>query len=749
MKKLSRYIKPFIGLFLAILVFLFIQAMSDLNLPNLMSDIVDVGLQNNGVETAVPDFLSEDAKSFISIFLSDDEQNLINENYELGSTDSLKERKDFSNVKASNALFLKQNLSEATTKKLEDAFGNATWTFMYFLQDNTELQPPSDISDEELEEELENELDISNVDITKMYEAAPMLMQIKQAGGLEDYYEKAKNTEPMIKNQSSVKFAQLFYAELGADMDTMQRSYIIKVGLKMLGVTLISVLASISVGFISSRTASSITNKIRNDLFEKIEAFSLEEYSKFSSSSLMTRLINDLQQIFALFNMAPRMIFYAPVIAIGGVIMILQTNVSILWIILVPIAVLITMFVIVYKVGLPKFSLQQKIIDKINKVSRESLSGMMVVRAFGNEKFEENRFDEVNEESKATDLFVGRMISIISPVVMLVMNLTTVLIIWVSSNKIANSTLQVGDMIAFIQYAMQIVFSFIMIAMIFVFIPRANVSAERINEVFDEDIVIKNPQNPKAIIEDKKGFVEFDNVSFRYSGAQNPVLHNITFTARPGETVAFIGSTGSGKSTLINLVPRLFDVTEGSVKVNGVDVREQNLIALRDSIGYVAQENILLSGTIESNLKYGNPNATKEDMEKAIEVSQTKDFMDGLDDPYNYIITQGATNVSGGQRQRLSIARALTKNAPVYIFDDSFSALDFKTDANLRKALSSFAKNSAVLVVAQRVSSIMTADQIIVLENGKMVGKGKHKELLKTCKTYLEIAKSQLREEEL
>jgi ATP-binding cassette subfamily B multidrug efflux pump len=588
---------------------------------------------------------------------------------------------------------------------------------------------------------------LDSVSLEKLYQLTPLLSYVPQEG-LEDARQQAAQGSSMMGDQVGVALVKLFYEELGMDTAAIQTRYIWGKGLQMLGVALLGVIATVLVGFFSARMAATVGKRLRHDLFSKVESFSSGELDHFSTASLITRTTNDVQQIQMLITMGVRMICYAPIIGIGGVIFAVGKSLSLSWLIAVAVVVFLGLVMVALAVAMPRFKILQKLIDRLNLVSRENLSGMLVVRAFGNETFEEQRFDKANRDLMETNRFVQRVMSVLMPAMMLGMNLLSVMIVWVGGHAIADSTLQIGDMMAFIQYAMQIIMAFLMIAMMFVFVPRASVSAGRIREVLDAPLSITDPEKPQELA-DPKGLVEFHDVSFRYGGADSDVLEHISFTAKPGETTAFIGATGSGKSTLVNLIPRFYDVTGGSITIDGVDVRQLSQHRLRELIGYVPQKGLLFSGTVASNLRYGKEDASDEDLHKALETAQAADFVDELELGVEAHISQGGTNVSGGQRQRLSIARALTKKAPIYIFDDSFSALDFKTDAALRKALAKDTAGATVLLVAQRVSTILHAQQIIVLDEGKMVGKGTHKELLRTCPQYREIAESQLQKEEL
>ena len=588
---------------------------------------------------------------------------------------------------------------------------------------------------------------LDNVSMDKLYKLLPLLDLVPQES-LESVRTQAAASDSMMGSQVGVTLTRLFYEELGMDTHAIQTGYIWKKGLQMLGVALLGVAATVLVGFFSARMAATVGKRLRHDLFSKVESFSSGEFDKFSTASLITRTTNDVQQVQMLITMGVRMICYAPIMGIGGIIFALGKSASMSWLIALAVVVLIGFIAVALGVALPKFKALQKLIDRLNLVSRENLSGMMVVRAFGNEGYEEGRFDRANRDLMETNRFVQRVMSGLMPGMMLVMNLLSIMIVWVGGHAIAESTLQIGDMMAFIQYAMQIIMAFLMIAMIFILVPRASVSAVRIQEVLDAPLSVQDPDQPKTL-EEPRGLVEFQDVSFRYHNADSDVLEHISFTAKPGETTAFIGATGSGKSTLVNLIPRFYDVTGGRITIDGVDVRDLSQKDLREMIGYVPQKGMLFSGTVASNLRYGREDASEEELQAALSTAQASDFVNAMEEGVESPIAQGGTNVSGGQRQRLSIARALTRKAPIYIFDDSFSALDFKTDAALRKALAKDTSGATVLIVAQRVSTILHAQQIIVLDQGRMVGKGTHRELLANCPEYREIAESQLQKEEL
>ena len=561
--------------------------------------------------------------------------------------------------------------------------------------------------------------------------------------------DKMKEMPDSILAQSAVVFVKQEYQAVGIDTDKLQNNYVLLTGAKMLGLALLSMLLTVLVGFIASRVAASLGKELRGRVFRKVVSFSHAELDRFSTASLITRSTNDIQQIQMLFVMLLRIVFYAPIIGIGGVIKVLNTNTSMAWIIAVAVMAVLTLVIVLFAVAMPRFKIMQKLVDKVNLVTREILTGLPVIRAFSTQKHEEERFDKANKDLTRTNLFVNRVMTTMMPMMMLIMNGITVLIMWNGAHGVDAGSMQVGDLMAFMQYTMQIVMAFLMISMFSIMLPRASVSAGRIEEVLQTEPVIRDPEQTVSFDDAKRGLVEFKIVSFRFPGAEENVLLNISFTAKPGETTAFIGSTGSGKSTLINLIPRFYDITEGELLVDGADVRRVSQHDLRAKIGYVPQKGVLFSGTIASNLRYGNNDASQEELDKAAQIAQAADFIGEKPDGFDSEISQGGTNVSGGQKQRLSIARAIAIHPEIYIFDDSFSALDYKTDVALRKALKEETAGSTVLIVAQRISTILHAEQIIVLDEGKIVGKGTHKELLKTCEVYQQIAMSQLSKEEL
>ena len=731
MRKLLQYLKPFAGAIAAAVALVFLQAMCDLKLPDYMSDMVNVGIQQGGITDPVPEQTSSETMDKLLLFFTEEEEALLNQDYR--REDSLWTRTG--------------KLSAPDRETLSAAFTRA---FAAVGSIETLSKDPDSLKAllAQLPAAPENaagaEAALSG-DLFSLLGAMPREQRLEIAAKVAEQYDSAGEN---MSGQAAVAFLKAEYESLGVDTAAIQRSYILKTGLKMLAVALLAAACTVTVCFLSARVGAGLGRDLRSAVYGRVTDFSNAEFDKFSTSS---RTTNDISQVQMLVVMAIRMMAYAPVMGIGGIIYALRKSVSMSWIIALGVVVLLSLVGSINAVVMPRFKKMQSLIDRLNQVARENLSGMMVIRAYNTQDFEEQRFDKANRDLAGNTLFVNRVMSAMMPVMMLLMNLMTLLIIWVGAHQVEQAAMQVGDMMAYMQYAMQIVMSFIMVTMMFIMVPRAAVSGDRIAEVLETKPGILDPESPKSPSSGPapRGTVEFRDVSFRYPGAEEDALEHITFTARPGETTAFIGSTGAGKSTLVNLIPLFYDVTSGQVLVNGIDVREMTQHDLRQEIGYVPQKGTLFSGTIESNLTYGSPSAAEDQVRRSAEIAQAADFIAEKPEQYGAPIAQGGSNVSGGQKQRLSIARALVKNAPIYIFDDSFSALDFKTDARLRKALQENTADAAILLVAQRVGTIRHAAQIIVLEEGRIAGKGTHEELMESCEVYREIAYSQLSKEEL
>ncbi|NCC06764.1 MAG: ABC transporter ATP-binding protein [Clostridia bacterium] len=736
MLKIRRYMKPYISLLVVAVALLFGQALMNLELPNMMSDIVNNGIQKGGITECAPKAISDTSMQLMQTFMTDDEKTLVNEHYSANTDGSANEK--YPN--ATEKTLVENKVDKDTQAKLDTAFAHASYAFVQVMSDVAEQSGKS----------MSGGSDSSNatLDMSAMAQVLPMLAMLPD-GTVQKAIDVSAATADTMTTQTGAIIAKSLYVELGADTDSIQTSYIWAAGVKMILFCLMVVACAIGAGYCLSRFGAGIARDLRGDVFKRVTSFTNNEMDKFSTASLITRSTNDITQVQMFFTMGLRMLCFAPIMGIGGLVMALRKSTSMAWLLALAVILLLCLIGTLLIVAVPKFKKMQTLVDRLNLVSRESLSGMMVIRAFATQDFEEKRFDDANNDLTSNTLFVNRAMAVMMPFMTLIMNGLMLLIVWVGAHQISESSMQVGDMMAFMQYAMHVVMSFLFVSMMFVMLPRASVSAERISEVLDTKSTVTDPEQPKHLPADLSASIKFDDVSFRYEGAEEDVLSHISFTAQPGQTTAFIGSTGSGKSTLINLIPRFYDVTQGSIKIDGVDIRDITQHELRERIGYVPQKGVLFTGDINSNLRYGNADASEELIVEAAKVAQADDFVQKLDDGYETSVAQGGTNVSGGQRQRLSIARALVKKSPIYIFDDTFSALDFKTDATLRKALKGYTTNATVLIVAQRISTIMTAEQIVVLDEGKIAGIGTHKELLKTCKTYREIAQSQLTEEEL
>ncbi|HIX14021.1 MAG TPA: ABC transporter ATP-binding protein/permease [Candidatus Anaerofilum faecale] len=739
MKKLSHYLRPFAGVLAAAFLLLLCQAMLDLKLPDLMSSIVNTGIQQGGIEESAPRAVDPDSLAMLLSMMPEEDAAFVQGQYQPASSLSEEDRVRFDQEwpNGTDSTMVRIDADAETTAALNTAMGRAEYAVVQLL---------SGLSDGQQSEGSPAVSGAAEMD----GQALAHMLAMMPAQARQDAIDTAAVTPDSITSQTGAIFVKQFYQQLGADTDAIQTRYILRTGGLMLLASLGLAVCAIAVGFCASRTGAGVARAIRSDVFRKVTGFTNAEFDRFSTASLITRSTNDITQVQMLITMGLRIVCYAPIIGIGGTVMALRKSTSMAWVLALAVVLILGVILVMLGVALPRFKKMQSLIDRLNLVSRENLSGIMVIRAFATQKFEEDRFDKANRDLTANNLFVYRVMGMLMPTMMLVMNGISVLIIWVGGHQIAESAMQVGDMMAFIQYSMQIIMSFLMISIMFVMIPRAAVSADRIAELLDSESAVQDPEKPVYFPGGRaRGVVQFHNVSFAYGGADENVLQNISFTACPGQTTAFIGSTGSGKSTLVNLIPRFYDVTEGSITIDGIDLRRLSQHQLRENIGYVPQKGILLSGDIRSNLAYGVEEAGDDELSAAADIAQATEFISRLPNGMDTSIAQGGTNVSGGQRQRLSIARALVKKAPIYIFDDSFSALDFKTDAKLRAALKETTSDATVLIVAQRVSTIMHAEQIVVLDEGRIVGIGTHRQLLDSCPQYREIAESQLSKEEL
>lgn len=762
MKSIFKNMLPYWKTIVIVIALLFVQAWCDLSLPAYTSDIIDVGIQNNGVEHVVPESLTEDEFKMAQFIMTEDECKTWESLYTL--KDGIYELSEESEKKLDEVdeqMVLPLIMNYQMSAMEEDTFKGLIAKQMG--KDESEL---ADLTVEQIGQMLGTDLKSfqqeKEDDDGNKYEATCVDVRPIFATMLEN---KMMNKDTILSMRDSmedtidtmgsslVKAMGVAYAvscdkAAGLDVDHIQKSYLLSAGLKMVGMAFLMGIVTVLVGLFASRVGAGIGMTLRGKVFKQVVGFSNAEMDKFSTASLITRSTNDIQQIQMVSVMLLRMIAYAPILGIGGVLKVMQTGAGMGWIIVLAIVVILGYVMVLMSVTMPKFKLMQKLVDNVNLVSREILTGLSVIRAFGREKKEEERFDDANKDLTKTMLFTNRIMTFMMPGMMMIMNVLTVGIVWVGAHKIDAGTMQVGAMTAFITYAMMIVMSFLMLTMMSIMLPRAAVAADRIDEVIHTQSSIRDDENPKNLaVHD--GVVRFDHVNFKYPGAEEDVLHDIDFVAEPGKTTAIIGSTGCGKSTLVNLIPRLYDVSEGSITLDGQDIRKIRMSDLREEIGFVPQKGVLFSGTIASNLRFGRDDATDEEIRLAAEIAQASEFIDAKDDKYDSAIAQGGSNVSGGQKQRLSIARAIAKNPKIFIFDDSFSALDLKTDAALRKALSDNVKDCTVIIVAQRISTILHADQILVLDDGRIVGKGTHEELMKSCEVYQQIAKSQLSAKEL
>ena len=751
MLKILKNLKKSFWSVVVIIILLVVQAQADLRLPDFTSRIVNIGIQSGGIQNAVPEIISKEDMDNILIFSNEDEKIL--ENYSLiGNNVSEEQQKIIDDYLGkdyeieNDTIYVLNNIDNEKEEELSEIFSEPLMEYSVITNEQTESEIKNELMSKVPEAQKQVIEDMSVLEILKT------MPEEQRNTMLSEFTKQVDNMESSIKEQAGVAEVKNLYSNLGVDTDKLQNNYILFQGLQMLGVALISMISAITIMLLSARVAAKLGKTLREKVFKKVLSFSTGELNEFSTASLITRSTNDIQQIQMLIAILFRVVVYAPIIGIGGFTKVLTTSdSSMAWIIGVAILAVLFIVLTLFIVAMPKFKKLQELTDKLNLVSREILSGMQVIRAFNKEKKEEKRFEKANNNLMKTNVFVNRTMSMMMPLLMFVMNSIMILIIWAGGHNVDQGIMQVGDMMAFIQYTMQIVMAFLMISMISIMLPRASVSAKRINEVLETEPSIKDkPERElKKFDENKKGLVEFKNVSFRYPDADTEILEDINFTAKPGETTAIIGSTGSGKSTIVNLLPRFYDVTGGELLIDGVNVKDVSQKDLRDIIGFVPQKGLLFSGTIESNIKYSDDNMDDEKMYEAARIAQATEFIETKEKKYKDPISQGGGNVSGGQRQRISIARALAKDPEIFVFDDSFSALDLKTDATLREALSEKTHDKTVIIVAQRISTILNADQIIVLEEGKVVGKGTHDELMKNSETYRQIALSQLSEEEL
>ena len=735
MGKLFKFLKPYAAAVAAIICILVVQAYCDLSLPTYTSDIVNIGIQQGGIDEALPDTISKKDLNHLLLLVPSDRQKIVKNAY----TESV-EKYDYNGT----VMELKASVKEDKKKvdRLSEILGKPMLMAAGFDSGSEMTQ--------KIEEQMRTQMSgIPNVDKMDIYDMLEFMGAEGRNALIGQMDQQMDSMQDSMIAQAAAGYIKDAYTHIGIDTDQIETTYILHTGAKMLALAFLGMAASILVGLLASRVGAGVGRRLRENVFRKVVGFSNAEFDKFSTASLITRSTNDIQQIQLLLVMILRMVLYAPIMAIGGIWKVFHTNVDMSWIIGLAVAVIIVIVGFLFLVVMPKFKLIQNQVDKLNLVSREILTGLSVIRAFGTQKYEEERFDDANKALTKTNLFVNRAMTFMMPLMMFVMNSIAVLIVWVGGHSINDGAMQVGDMMAFIQYTMQIIMAFLMICMISVMLPRAAVSAGRVDEVLTSETMIHDPGNPSHIPEEGKGKIVFDHVSFRYPGAEEDVLHDISFTAEPGKTTAFIGSTGCGKSTLVNLIPRFYDVTDGKITIDGKDIRNVSQHELREKLGYVPQKAVLFSGDIASNILYGNPDGSEAEMTEAATIAQATEFIEQKKKKYKSTISQGGSNVSGGQKQRLSIARAIAKHPDVYIFDDSFSALDYKTDATLRAKLKEKTSESTVMIVAQRISTILHADQIIVLDDGQIVGKGTHKELLKSCEAYYQIASSQLSENEL
>ncbi len=738
MRKLFQYMGMYRKTVFLVFLILIVQAYCDLSLPAYTSDIVNVGIQQGGISESVPKAVSREGMERILTFLPDPkDRETVMDAYE-----------EDASVYGKEAYILKDGILEEAKEEgsAYDRLSEVMSLPMMLIQGFSSGNDVTEQIQQQITAGIPAEMLPEGADI---FDILGMIPQEQVTRMLEEIEGQITEMPDTIREQAAISYVKTAYEDLGMDLDRMQLGYLVETGARMVGLAFLGMLASVLAGLLASRAGAASGRDLRGKVFRRVVGFSSNEFDQFSTASLITRSTNDIQQIQMLIVMLLRMVLYAPILAAGGIYQVFRTNVSMSWIIGLAVLLIGLVILLLFTVAMPKFKIMQKLVDRLNLVTREILTGLSVIRAFSTEKHEEKRFDAANQDLTRTNLFVNRAMTFMMPMMMLIMNGVSVLIIWTGAHGIGDGQMQVGDMMAFIQYTMQIIMSFLMLCMISIMLPRAAVAAERVDEILTSETLIHDPEEPKQLPKHTEGVLRFDHVSFRYPGADEDVLHDITFTARPGETTAIIGSTGSGKSTLVNLIPRFYDVTEGSITLDGLDIREIRQLDLRERLGYVPQKGVLFSGTIGSNILFGNPDGSDKEMREAAEIAQAAAFIEEKPNGYESPISQGGANVSGGQKQRLSIARAVAKRPDVFIFDDSFSALDYKTDVTLRKALREKTEHSTVLIVAQRISTILHADQILVLDDGEAAGIGTHEELLKTCGVYRQIAESQLSEQEL
>ncbi len=742
MLKLIKHLKGSVGSIILIVGLLMIQAVCDLSLPDYTSNIVNIGIQQGGVENALPKAIRKSELEKLTMFMDSKDKKEVENNYKLLDKNDLSQSeydkylKKYPDLKNED-IYILNIKDEKNTDEINNIMGKSMLIVSGLEQNKADILKQMSAQGVPVNK---------NTDIVDVFKIMP---QDQIQGMQKEMTKKFDDLPESMITQSAVSYVQNEYKSIGMNTDKLQNNYILVAGAKMVGVALVSMASTVAVGYLGARVAAKLGRNLRKQVFSKVVSFSNNELDKFSTASLITRSTNDIQQVQMLMVMLLKVVFYAPILALGGVIKVLNTDTSMAWIIGVAVLSILSVVLLLFGLVMHRFKVAQKLVDRLNLVTREILTGMLVIRAFNTEKHEEKRFDKANTDLTKTNMFVNRAMSMMMPTMMLIMNIITILIVYNGAKSVDAGSMQVGNMMAFIQYTMQIIMSFLMISMVSIMLPRALISIQRIDEILTTDNSIKDIDNEVSIDEDKKGIIEFKNVCFRYPNAEEDVLSNISFTANAGETTAFIGSTGSGKSTLVNLIPRFYDTTSGEIAIDGVNIKNLKQYDLREKIGYVPQKAVLFSGTIDSNLRYGKVDATNEEIEKASRIAQAKEFIEAKPDKLESEIAQGGTNVSGGQKQRLSIARAIAKEPEIYIFDDSFSALDLKTDKALRKSLNEETKDATVLIVAQRISTIMNADKIVVLDEGKVVGCGTHNELIENCEVYQEIALSQLSKEEL